>query len=125
MTRLASAGPTGIDLAETWRNAAAFLPHMAGCACAGPHLTLDRDSVEADLLAYLAELYRDAGRVSLARFVAAREDESQPRSSFAAWLASLDRAMLAGQDRECLVADLKTALDSLDAAGAGRSFSCE
>ena len=43
---------TGNDLAQIWRSAAIFLPHFAGCTCAGPHLMLDRDAIEADLLGH-------------------------------------------------------------------------
>jgi hypothetical protein len=125
VTRSTLAGPTGTDLAQRWRTAAAFLPHLAGCACTGLHLTLDRESIEADLLAYLGELYRNAGRAALVRVIAAREHECEPRSSFATWLAALDTAMLEAQDRARLAADLKTALDSLDAARPGGGFVCE
>jgi len=115
---------TGEDLAQLWRDAAAFLPHLASCACTGPHLTLDRDAIEADLLAFLAQTYRDAGRAALARFVAARERASVARPSFAIWLAALDNASLDAADRRRLIGDLEPALQSLAAAKSG-GFVCE
>jgi hypothetical protein len=122
---LGGAAVTGGDLAQMWRNGAALLPHMAGCTCAGPHLSLDCDSIEADLVACLAQTYREAGRSSLARFVAVREDASRPRPSFTAWLAAIDTALLDAPDRDRLIADLESALSSLNAVNSGRSFVCE
>ena len=117
-------GVTGGDLAQMWRKAAAFLPHFSGCNCSGPHLTLDRDAIEADLLAHLVQTYRAAGRAPLACFVAAREEAKAPRGPFAAWLAALDRETLDAADRDRLVADLALALQSLDATKSG-SLVCE
>ncbi|HWG03681.1 MAG TPA: hypothetical protein VG271_01580 [Beijerinckiaceae bacterium] len=117
-------GAKGSDLARLWRDAAAFLPHLAGCTCTGPHLTLDRDAIEADLLAYLAQTYRDAGHAVLARFVAAREQANGNGISFAVWLAALDTASLDAADRRRLIDDLEPALQSLAAAKSG-GFVCE
>jgi hypothetical protein len=124
VTRNSSAELTGGDLAEIWRNAAVFLPHFVGCTCVGTHLILDRDAIESDLLAYLVQVYRDSGKASLARFVAARENES-PRSSFAAWLTSLDAAKIDSEDHSRLFADLTSSLRSLDASNTERNFLCE
>ena len=125
MARFGRAGVTGDDLAQMWRNVAVFLPHMAGCTCTGPHLALDRDAIEMDLVACLAQAYRDAGCSSLARFVAAREDERSPRSPFVAWLAAIDTALLDEPDRRQLIADLKSAFASLEAVNSGGRFVCE
>jgi hypothetical protein len=125
VTRFGPAGVTGDDLAQMWRNVAVLLPHMAGCTCTGPHLALDRDAIERDLVACLVESYRDAGRSSLARFVAAREDEESPRVPFVAWLAAIDTALLDEPDRRQLIADLGSALASLGAANSGGRFVCE
>lgn len=102
-----------------------FLTHLAGCTCAGPQLSVDRDAIEADLVAYLEQTYRDAGRASLARFVGARGDESSQTLSFVAWLAAIDKAPLDEPDRRQLIADLEAALASLEAANSGRTFVCE
>lgn len=119
------AAATGGDLAQMWRNAAWFLPHMAGCACSGPHIVLDRDSVEADLLACLAQTYREAGWASLAGFVAMRADEEDPQPTFTAWLAALDKAPLEESERRRLITDLAAALASLQTTNSGGGFVCE
>jgi hypothetical protein len=107
-----------------WRNAALSLPHMAGCTCMRPQLSLDRDAIEADLVACLAQTYRDAGRATLAGFVAARAEAGDPKSSFAAWLAALEGAPLDEPDRRQLIADLAAALASLQAANSAGGFAC-
>ena len=90
----------------------------------GPHLTLDRHAIEKDLLAFLAQTYRDAGRETLAHFVAAREEAIGDKPSFSMWLAALDDAALEAADRGRLIEDLRSALQSLDAAKSG-GFVCE
>lgn len=103
---------TGHDLAKAWSEAPAFMPHGAGCACAG-HVAihLDPAAVEMDVLDYLADRYQAQGRRDLVELVADRRERRGV--TFASWLGGLDTAPLAAESRACLMADLAATILSL------------
>lgn len=102
-----------------------FAPHLAGCACAGGfHVTLDPAAVEQDILEFLRHRYRQDGRPALAGFVTSRLSEG--RGDFGDWLGGLDAAPLGPADLKRLAGDIRTTLDSMNAAApaAGGGFVC-
>lgn len=102
-----------------------FAPHMAGCACAGGfHVPLDPAAVEQDILEFLRHRYRQDARPALAGFVAARLAEGS--GDFGGWLGRLDAAPLVPADLQRLTGDIRTTLDSMNAAApaAGGGFVC-
>ena len=114
----------GQELARLWNGAMIFAPHLAGCACAGGfHVPLDPAAVEQDILEFLRHRYRQ-DRPALAGFVADRLAGNH--SPFGDWLGALDTAPLDAGDLERLAADIKTTLDSMNAAApaAGGGFVC-
>lgn len=105
---------TGRELADLWSGAMIFAPHLAGCSCAGFHVPLDPASVEEELVDFLAYRYKSEGRIELAGYVAARA--SAGKGQFGRWLEGLDEAPLSGADRDRLMADLATTLESMNGA---------
>ena len=104
--------PSGFELARLWSAAPAFLPHAAGCSCAGHvALHLDAAAVEADVLDYLVTRYERLENRELVAFIAARQVAHG--MSFASWLMGLDVAPLAAASRMRLLADLDATVSSL------------
>jgi NAD kinase len=100
-----------------------FAPHLAGCSCAGFYMPLDPAAVEEDLADFLANRYEKEGRKQLAEFVSHRARNRT--GNFGQWLESLDDAYLDQVDRQRLMKDLRTTLDSMNGTRAARSgFVC-
>lgn len=97
-----------------------FAPHLAGCTCAGGfHVPLDPAAVEEDLLDFLAYRYKGEGLAALSAYVAARA--ANRTTDFGRWLIALDEAPLEPAERERLIADLHTTLDSMNGARAAKT----
>ena len=110
---------SGVELARQWASADVFSAAFAGCLCAGGfHVPLDPTTVAQDLLIYLEDKYRSAGKGALADFLARSVDHAR---DFGDWLAALDHADLAPQARGLLMADLRTTLTSMSGAS---GFAC-
>ncbi|MGE3245304.1 MAG: hypothetical protein AB7F96_04925 [Beijerinckiaceae bacterium] len=111
---------TGRDLSELWSSAIIFAPHLAGCMCNGGfHIPLDPAAVEQDLMEFLEFRYKSEGRAALAAFTGARAQNRT--SSFNIWLRDIDGADLPAADRDRLIADIRTTLESMqDMGGAQR-----
>lgn len=111
---------SGRDLSELWSSAIIFAPHLAGCTCNGGfHIPLDAGMVEEDLMDFLRFRYEGEGLKELAAFVAARIADR--KTSFNVWLRDIDEASLAPADRERLIVDIRTTLESMqDMGGAQR-----
>ena len=87
--------------------------------CAGGfHIPIDATAVALDLLAYLEDKYRSSDKAPLATFVA---QTMAGAINFSDWLATLDAAPLVAQEREMLMRDLKTTLDTMSRAS---GFAC-
>jgi hypothetical protein len=107
---------TGAALADLWSSAIIFAPHLAGCMCAGGfHIPLDPAAVEEDLIDFLRHRYKNEGLADLAAFADARATDRS--LSFSAWLRGLDEAPLAATDRQRIINDLRTTLDSMNTMG--------
>ena len=110
---------SGAALARKWAGADLFSASLGGCMCAGGfHVPIDPAAVAQDVLTYLEDKYRSSGKAPLAGFA---KEAMAGASDFGDWLARLDDAPLAPQDRETLMADLKTTLDTMSGA---RGFAC-
>lgn len=107
---------SGQELAGLWNSAIIFAPHLSGCMCAGGfHVPLDPAAVEQDLIEFLLYRYRDEGLDALAAHVEARAINR--KSSFNIWLAELEEAPLSGAERQRVIDDLATTLESMNAMG--------
>ncbi len=110
--------PCGHDIAKSWSQAPAFMPHGGGCSCAGHiELHLDTSAVESDILDYLACRYGNDAEPELADFVARRI--ASRGVTFAVWLASLDASPLSGPAAARLKSDLHATIASLAGARLG------
>lgn len=104
--------PTGYDVAKAWSAAPTFMPHGAGCSCAGHvALHLDPAAVEADVLDYLSSRYEGLGVCELVDLIAARRAARGVR--FTVWLGSLDTVPLSAEARARLLTDLHATIGSL------------
>lgn len=115
---------TGHKLAQLWGSAMIFAPHLAGCSCAGGFsVSLDPSAIEEDLLDFLSYRYRGEGRKTLADFVSARSADRS--TDFARWLETLATAPIDNADRDRLMNDIFTTLDSMNGARSARTgFVC-
>ena len=116
----------GRALAELWKGAMIFAPHIAGCTCAGGfHVPLDPAAVEQDILEFLQHRYRQDGRDALVSFIAGRLADPHP-NDFGTWLSQIDAAPLEPKDLRRLVTDIRTTLESMNnaAPAAGGGFVC-
>jgi len=110
---------SGAALARQWASADLFSAALGGCMCAGGfHIPIDSTAVALDLLAYLEDKYRSSDKAPLATFVA---QTMAGAINFSDWLATLDAAPLEAQEREMLMRDLKTTLDTMSRAS---GFAC-
>lgn len=96
-----------------------FAPHLAGCSCAGFYMPLDPAAIEEDLADFLAYRYKSEGRILLAEFVT-RRATGRPLH-FGQWLEGLDDAPLDAPDRERLIKDIQTTLESMNGARPARN----
>lgn len=121
---MASERIDGRALSDLWTGAMVFAPHLAGCTCAGGfHVPLDPRAVEEDLLDFLAYRYKSEKLDRLCDFVTKRIQNRE--TDFGRWLENLDAAPLESADRDRIVNDLRTTLDSMNGARAGKSgFVC-
>ena len=112
---------SGMALTPQWRHAAepdgrglAQSGHLRGCACCGGFGAggVEPAAIERELLDWLAQRYRAQGRAALHDLVYRRialREIADP-GAFDAWLAALDTAPLAPEDRALLMADIGRAL---------------
>jgi hypothetical protein len=106
----ASAPATGADLARAWAQARVFnIGDICQCA-GGAHLAIDPQAAAEDVLFYLVDKYRGEKLDGLTAFVGAA-----PAQDFEGWLARLDTAPLADDERAALLRDLARTIESMRA----------
>lgn len=106
---------------ELWDLVLANPIHSPFCSCLLPrNVALDGDTVEQDLLDYLAPRYRDSRQMQLAAILEKRAMAA--RSGFIDWLREATRNV-PDQDKARLIDDLVETLSSIREASSG-GFVC-
>ena len=125
--RSAQAADEYARLAALWREGLAR-NHDPGCGCGGMFApALDAQNIEADFIGYLAERYARENAAVLEAFVAERSAALEANNAVTgldAWIASLPQAPLSMPQRERLLADISTFVESLAGAAQKRPGIC-